>query len=275
MPTRLTMSQVDIQNEIESTVSGYIERIRKELRERWNKWSIDLSKNELYEVIGGLLARQVTLATQLAISPNIWNGHIAPIILRTMVDNYITLAWIFAKPEERAKEFVMYGLGQEKLTLEHLKETLRQRGEDRDLKFFIESKELWLQSQRNPDMTEVNVGSWSGENIRKMAEDVGCLDFYRHAFLPFSCATHNMWNHISRYNLQICKNPLHRYHCVPIDPDINPDIDFLYRAAKYCEKTFKLFDEKTGVKISEKSAFEELVYSLDKISTSNIEQSQK
>lgn len=257
------MTKSDKRIEIERVVNEYIERVRKELDERWNSWTIDISRSELYEVIGGLLGRQVTLATQLAKSPYIWNGHTAPLLLRAMVDNYISLAWIFQRPEERAKEFIMYGLGQEKLILEHLKATLHERGEDRDLEKFIESKELWLQSQRNPDMTEVNVGSWSGENVRKMAQEVGCIDFYRHSFLPFSSAVHNMWNHISKYNLQICKNPLHRYHSAPIDPDIFPDTSYFFLAAKYCEKTFQLFDEKTGVEISEKSAYEGLMYSLD------------
>ncbi len=265
------MSNQDKREEIEEIVHQYVDLVNKELDERWTNWDIDLSKNEMYEVIGGLLSRQVTISTQLAKAPSIWNGHIAPMLLRAMVDVYITLAWIFENPDERSKEFVMYGLGQEKLILEHFKETLAEGGENPELERFIENKEAWLNSQRQPSMTEVNIGSWSGQNIRQMAEEVSCLDIYRHAFLPFSSATHSMWNHLCNYNLQVCRNPLHRYHFLPVVPDIDPDMHYLYLAAKYCKKTFVLFDEKTGVKTSTRSAFDDFVESLDKFSKPFVE----
>jgi hypothetical protein len=41
----------------------------------------------------------------------------APIILRAMVDLYITLSWIFKDPLERSKKYIAYGLGQEKLEI--------------------------------------------------------------------------------------------------------------------------------------------------------------
>ena len=38
-----------------------------------------------------------------------------------MVENCITIAWILKEPDERAKQFIAYGLGQENLLLEHAK----------------------------------------------------------------------------------------------------------------------------------------------------------
>jgi hypothetical protein len=38
----------------------------------------------------------------------------------------------------------------------------------------------WLKSQRIPQLLEVNLGSWSGLTVRKMAEEAECLDFYNH-----------------------------------------------------------------------------------------------
>ena len=94
----------------------YVQEVEKELNTRWESWSIDLSQAEKHEVIGALLARIVTLATELAVSTQIWNEHIAPVLLRTMVDAYITLAWIFNDPLERSRKFLSYGLGQAKLS---------------------------------------------------------------------------------------------------------------------------------------------------------------
>lgn len=262
------MNNQDIWKDIEEIVSTYIKAVRNELYERWKKWPLDLSHHEMHEVIGALLARQVTLATQLAQAPSIWNGHIAPLILRTMTDAYINLAWIFIEPLDRARKFILHGLGQEKLEIEHGKAQLEANGKDVKSDFLIKFKEDWLNSQRFEFLTEVNIGSWSGIDTRKMAEEAGCIDLYRYAYTPFSTATHNMWHHVSRYNLGICPNPLHRFHKIPIDPSVDIDPDYLYRAAKYVAKTFHLFDEKTGIEYSGPSAFELLVQAFEKFSES-------
>jgi hypothetical protein len=44
--------------------------------------------------------------------------HIAPLILRSMVDLRITLGWILMEPVPRCEQFVFYGLGQTKLWVE-------------------------------------------------------------------------------------------------------------------------------------------------------------
>ena len=71
------MAEKDPETIIREFILKYVETVRAELAERWKCWAIHLTKNEMHEVIGALLARQVTLATQLALSPSIWNGHTA------------------------------------------------------------------------------------------------------------------------------------------------------------------------------------------------------
>ena len=122
------MNDQVIWKDLERIVSDYVETSRKELYERWKHWPLDLTSTELHEVVGSLLARQVTLATQLAKAPSIWNGHVAPLILRTMTDVYINLAWIFIDPIDRARKFILYGLGQEKLEIEHRKAQMEADG---------------------------------------------------------------------------------------------------------------------------------------------------
>lgn len=267
------MNKQDAWAELSTIIDTYIQMVRAELHQRYEHWPLDLKNREMHEVIGGLVARQVTLATQLAQAPSIWNGHMAPLILRTMTDGYITLAWIFDDPLERSRKFILYGLGQEKLEIESRKAQLLQNGNKEVAKDpLIEFKEAWLNSQRYSFLTEVNVGSWSGLSTREMAEQANCLDLYRDAYSPFSAATHNMWHHIDRYNLAICPNPLHRYHKIPIDPEMEPDADYLYRAAKYVQKAFDLFDERTKVQVSLPSAYNELNKTLKKFrSTDNSE----
>jgi len=252
------MSNENVWEEIEQIVSTYVQAVRLELHERWETWTLDLAKRELYEVIGALLARQVTMAIQLAEAPSIWNGHIAPLILRSMTDNYINLAWIFGDPLERARKFILHGLGQEKLHIEHFKAKLKADGKDAEKDSIVQQREEWLNTQRYTFLTEVNVGSWSGMDARKMAEEADCVDLYNFAYAPFSAATHNMWHHVAKYNLAPCPNPLHRYHRIPIVRSESSDIDYVYRAAKYVQKAFTLFDQKTGVQTSSASAFDNL-----------------
>jgi len=255
-------------SQIEQLVETFSEQARLELKERWKKWVIDLSQSEVHEVVGALLARQVTLARQMAKCPPIWNGHIAPIILRAMADVYISLAWVLKDPLDRSRKFVLYGLGQAKLELEHRKVQIGERKSTPQEKEFIEASETWINSQRFTFLTEVNVGSWSGIPTRQMAEEADCVDFYNYVFNPFSACTHSMWHHIGRYNLILCENPLHQYHKVPDDPTLPMDLYYLYLSAKYLQKTFLSFDKKVSIVVDVPSAYKNLCVGLNKLSSS-------
>lgn len=235
-------------------VNEYADKAWAQLHERWSQWPLDLSVVEVHEVVGGLLARQVTLATQLALAPQIWNGHIAPLVLRVMVDNLINLAWVFEEPLDRSRKFIQYGLGQEKLAIEHRKRVLTERGDNPALDPLVEASEAWLNLQRYSFLTEVNVGSWAGISTQKMAEKADCEELYIFAYVPFSSAVHNTWQHVERYNLQHCQNPLHRYHRVPANPELLSDPDYLLRAASYLQEAFEMFDRKASVSTTGASA---------------------
>ena len=252
--------------QIEKLIRDFIVQARIELKERWKKWALDLSQSELHEVVGALLARQVTLARQMAECPPIWNGHIAPLILRAMADVYISLAWVLEEPLDRSRKYILYGLGQAKLQLEHRKTQIDDREPTPEEKMLIEASEAWINSQRFTFLTEVNVGSWSGISTRQMAEEADCIDFYNYVYTPFSACTHSMWHHIGRYNLRQCGNPLHQYHQVPEDPELSIDPYNLYLSAKYLHKSFSAFDKKFSIQIDVQSAYEQLCEGLDKVS---------
>jgi hypothetical protein len=262
------MSEQSDFKQFEQLISSFIQQARLELEERWKKWSIDSSQNEIHEVVGALLARQVTLASQMAQCPPIWNGHIAPIVLRSMADVFISLAWVLRDPLERCRKFILYGLGQAKLQLEHRKVQITGREPTPEEKMLIEASEAWINSQRFTFLTEVNVGSWSGISTRQMAEEAECVDFYNYVYNPFSACAHSMWHHVARYNLRQCANPLHQYHQVPEDPELPMDPYNFYLAAKYLQKTFDAFDEKFSIQVDVPSAYDYLCEGLDKLSQS-------
>lgn len=241
----------------------YRNSARRELYERLSNWKLDLQKIELQEVVGALLARQVTLASDLASAPTIWTPHSAPLFLRAMADVHIILAWIFGNPSERTKKFFEDGLGAVKLELAHRKaEYEKSQDQDPRKKQIIDYWENWLSSQRMADFVEVNLGNWSGITTRKMAEEAGCIDFYNYVYQPFSNAVHSSWPHVSDKNMVYCLNPTHLNHRLAVSDDIEPEIFWLDLASKYLEKTFKLFDSQLNISSASPSAYQELLENL-------------
>ena len=245
-------------------IHKFVEHLAAQVHARWDVWAHGHEKRHIHEVVGGLLARQATLASELASNPSIWNAHSAPLFLRSMVENCITIAWILKAPEERTKLFIAYGLGQENLLLEQAKAGLRERGADPDRDPAIETWEQWLNGQRYTFLTEVNIGGW-GPNLREMAEEVGLIHLHRQDYAQWSSTTHSMWHHIVRFNIQYCTNPLHGYHRVPTIPHLASAPELLQRAAEYVDVAIRSFDEATGTYVGDLSAVEVLDRELQKI----------
>jgi len=117
----------------------YIDNVKLELEERWNKWNINFETRYINEVIMGILSRQSSLAIQIFSNPSIWNPEIAPIILRSMIENHLNLAWIFLNKEENCQKFIEHGYGQMKLNLEHFKS--KNTIESEEIQKYIELEE--------------------------------------------------------------------------------------------------------------------------------------
>jgi hypothetical protein len=194
----------------------------------------------------------------MAESPRAWNYDIGPLILRAMADVHIALAWILGDPIPRARGFVLHGLGQAKLELEHRKADAEGRKSGAGERAILEALERWITSQRYPFLTEVNVGSLAGLSTRAMAEAAGLLHFYNYVYQTWSACIHSTWWHVGPRNLEPCDNPLHRYHRVPVLSKPDCDASLLYLAAKYANKTLRLCEATLGVHTSCPNAFQQL-----------------
>lgn len=256
----------NINEKIQHTLNLYIEDIQFELKERWNSWEKDLNTPEIYEVVGGILARQITITEHLLSCSSLWNGHMAPMILRSLADNYINLAWILEDPLERSRKFIFFGLGQEKLQIAHQKKELESSGNLEENKVYIEAMENWINSQRYVFLTEVNLSKWSEISVRKMAEEAGCIDFYNYVYQPFSVNAHNMWNHIAKYNLIESSNPLHKNFRRPGKFSTDADFHYVDLACKYVNKMFSLYDLKIGFSSNRLYPYKKLHNAINKLS---------
>ncbi len=240
----------DAENDFNSFLSGYCASVSDGMNDRWGKYKPEIYDNNVSETVGGLLARQATLAVEFAGNPGIWNPHIAPLILRCMTEAHITLAWILEEPSKRSREYIRFGLGQEKLFIEYLEnesDSMPEGEEDLVIEKMVEVRKDWLHSQLQEWAIEINVGSWSGKSARVMAQEAGCESLYKFVYVPFSGPVHNMWQHVGIYNVEPCVNPLHKYHKVPVVSNFDPHPDFLYRSSKYVSRTYKLIEDKLGL----------------------------
>jgi hypothetical protein len=243
----------DSDDQLERFVFAYRNAVRADLRLRLANWPLDLNAVEAFEVVTALLCRQSTLAMEMASSPGVWTPHIAPILLRAIADVFISLAWILKDPGPRACRFVEDGQGAIKLQIAHQKRALEAATDPHDAEQLRQMTELWsewLATQRMEAFVEVNLGSWSGLNTRKMAEEAGFTDFYNYVYQPFSGVTHSNWAHVSMFNSVHCQNPAHRLHRGAAIIPADADLQWLYLASKYLSKTFAHFDEVRGVDLS-------------------------
>ena len=240
----------DSMSTFEDFLLRYSKNVKDGFQARWVSYTPKIYHNEISEVIGGLIARQATLAIEIARNPGIWNAHIAPIMLRVMTDTHITLAWILKDPETRSKEYIKYGLGQERLYVEYLEnesDQLPAEEQDEALGDLLKYKRAWINSQVLEWSLDINVGSWSGKTTREMAQEAHCESLYKFAYVPFSATVHSMWHHVGRLNMVRCENVLHKNHRIPVVPDLLPDLDYLYRSAKYVSRSLSAFSESLNI----------------------------
>jgi len=237
----------DKKDPVSQLIEDYEDFLTSSFNELWSLVDIEYDKLEAYSVIGGMLSRQVTLSIQMVRSPNMLNGHSAPLFLRSMTDLHIALAWIMLDLEKRSTKYIMHGLGEEKLSIEHFKKGIEDDPDNpnnEQIEQLIEAKSAWINAQRRDLFVEVDLGNWSQLDSRKMSQEAGCESLYKYAYKPFSVAAHNMWPHISLYNCKTCTNPLHKYHLLPELLEVPPDFDYLYRSCKYVHKAYVLFIDK-------------------------------
>lgn len=259
MSEKLTDNENEDGIELWPVVENYCASVDRDLVARLAAWPPDFAQIYVHEVIGGMLAREATLAKDVARAPTLWTGHSAPILLRAMADVYINIAWLLLDPVDRCRKFILFGLGQAKLELEHRRAQIGAREPTPQELAMIQAGERWIDNQRIGWLLDVDLGKWSSLSVRQMAEEAGCIDFYNYVYTPFSACAHSMWHHIARYDLTECSNPLHRHHRRPTSQAFVPDIHYLTLAAKYWSKTLRTFDRTYDLEILGPSSYETLL----------------
>jgi hypothetical protein len=183
----------------------YLEQVRTKLR-------IDLYDPRRDEVLFGLFARLTRLYVLMAEDPFLWARDVSGIMLRPLAETAITFLYL-AKvgTAEDFRQFIEYGEGQQKLLMLHLQDNYPQ---ERSLDG-LSPEQLASEIDIWPEMVEIELGSWSKKDARRLAREAGMEDLYRLVFAPASGDLHGSWVSLKSSNLVRCAEPLHRWHRLP------------------------------------------------------------
>lgn len=142
------------------------------------------------------------------------------IFLRTITESFITLHYLAAKDDPTIwKQYRNYGIGQAKLSF------LKLVREDSVPEFVslqnlhdLANEDTWMEFQ------DIELGSWQGSDLRKMAEQTGTKDAYDRYYGWTSGFSHAHWTCVRDAAFTTCFNPLHRFHRIPTPPRPMPSI---------------------------------------------------
>jgi hypothetical protein len=183
----------------------YLEQLRTKLR-------VDLYDPRKGEVLFGLFARLTRLYALMAEDPFLWARDVSGIMLRPLAETAITFSYL-AKvgTDEDFDRFIEYGEGQQKLLMLHLQDNYPNQTslEGLTAEQLADEIEVW------PEMVEIELGSWSKKDARRLAQEAGLEDLYRLVFNPSSGDLHGSWVSLKSSNLVRCAEPLHRWHRLP------------------------------------------------------------
>lgn len=225
--------------------------LSKSISDHFSATLITTKLDARHDVAFGLVLYAISLALELTLG----YGHKMAggrILLRSIMEGYITLHYLTKKDNQR--DWLAYwndGVGKTKLAF-------LKNFEAEDKPDFIEIDRL--ESLANEDMwmefRDINIGSWSKKDLRKLAMECGAKETYDKYYDWASGYAHGHWMCIRDTAFSVCSNPLHRFHKIPVPvstsmPSVLPDscklinrmlddLNSLYPSFKVRLKRYKL-----------------------------------
>lgn len=132
--------------------------------------------------------------------------------IRALVECFITFAYLLQKADPTLwHEYRVYGAGQAKLAHLKLQEIGRVpeclNGEMLDL---VANEDSWQ------ELVTINIGHWGNSDLRTMSDQAGVKEVYDQYYGATSGYMHATWAAVRETVYEVCLNPLHRRHRVPV-----------------------------------------------------------
>lgn len=193
---------------------GTLDQLGIELRETQIDLVKDSDKDEVNEVLLGWASRLFRLLYAFLERPSAWVPDVANLHLRPLVDGRIIVGWLITRNDPEVFDaYRAHGLGRLKLLREHIRNDLEEEpGEEAQA--LLESLDYRVNLERDENWQPVNLGSYTGVNPRKMAEEAGLKREYDLSYAPMSSANHGEWPELREKDTTTCTEPLHGGHRV-------------------------------------------------------------
>lgn len=247
MPRRAITQPPHPLQAVAQTAEVLSKAVHREFAAVWRSAGVDLYEPGVEEVLTGLLARQVRFFAVMADDPHFWQPDFAGIGLRAMTEDLINLRYIAAGGDELAQKFREYAIGHVKLQKLHIEKLIDSGALPVDWENRIDALQLQIDLERWEETIEIDLGRWTDADIREIATSVGLKAEYDLFYAPGSAHMHGEWSSLSETVLTPCREPLHRFHRVPLEHRLVPQHPrFLVSALDLLDQTFRNWKEATG-----------------------------
>ena len=196
-----------------------LRELRGALVEHFHRTTTTSATDSKHEALLGIALYAVRITTDL-MEIAISNSPLSRMGVRSVFEAYIVAKYLVMKGDNLFEQYRAHGAGQSKLSflklLEHGPGLLPEMVEMETLEE-LANEDLWM------EFREIEIGHWAGQNLRKLASEVGEIEKYERFYPTSSGFVHAQWGAVRETVLTVCVNPLHRAHRIPVEHKMLPD----------------------------------------------------
>lgn len=205
LPTDNYIEEVD-----EKKFNKNIKELKYELLKHFAMTENGSHLDHKHSVIFGYIFYALRIVSELTVT-NLWKGAVSRPLLRSVVEIYITLAYLIKNDKpELWRSFMEYGSGKAKQCYLKIREFS-------GIPSFIDIEKIKqiANEDRWEELVSIELGHWDKADLRKMSEEADCKEIYDKYYDWTSAYAHGNWGAIRESVIDICSNPLHRLHKLP------------------------------------------------------------
>ncbi|MBS9829317.1 DUF5677 domain-containing protein [Vibrio alginolyticus] len=187
-----------------------IHKLRGELETHWEKTHSTTGVDAKHDGVFGTAFYALSILNEI-VSVGVGTGILARLGLRTILETHISLRYLIQKNDDQLwTKWRTYGAGQAKLNALKFDELVEPpKFINTETLESIAGEDLW------EEFINIELGSWSGSDLRKLSDKAGLKSSYDQFYSWSSTYSHGTWGAIREVCFHTCGNPLHRLHRYP------------------------------------------------------------
>ena len=196
--------------EVPSVSRTDITSLLNEIESHWSDTHSTTAIDAKHDAVFGIALYVVKVLDEM-LGIGIGTGILGRLGLRTILEAHISLRYLLHKDDpELWKKWRAYGAGQAKLNALRFDELMDPpKHINQSTIEAIAGEDLW------EEFLNIELGSWSGLDLRKISEKAGVKDAYDAHYSWTSGYSHGTWGPVRESCFETCGNPLHRLHRYP------------------------------------------------------------